>query len=263
MPAPRDIKHPYRVIVPGSGGYRLTVDTRPQRLSFDVITSGHGGRSSGYPYFRSVAEVLKQLPKKSAPFVSAAMLASKAQQVDRGIIATIDLAASRGLGRTSGMRVLLEGLLKAVAKQGSPVSPRVKVRLFFAAQLSGAKTSPSQKLARDVAKLRRRFMSNPFRWKPIGAYAWRPELIRLHQIRRLLQLGISSREASALRILLQRSAGIRRAYQLQLAVQGVLAGPPATAPLVPIRRGRNSTLQGNRPANCILTSLSGSAINAG
>jgi hypothetical protein len=114
------------------------------------------------------------------PFVSAAVLALKAKQVDDGIYAALELAAQRGAGLVRGKRAVLEALL---SRMSGDAEGDARATLEAAASLGEGRASASGR----ASEIRAGFLGDALRSKPIGFYTWTEELARIFQQDRLLQ----------------------------------------------------------------------------
>jgi hypothetical protein len=159
----------------------------------------------------------------SSRFVSAALLATKAKQVDDGLYAAVELAAQRGAGSFAGKLALLHGLLAHLSGDGE-----ARATLDAASSLGGTHAcSPGL-----AARIRDGFLADELKSKPLGFYTWSDELARIFRQDRLLQSDLS--QAPDLRAVAKavRSDATRRAtYEGSLRLAERLTGGVVSADL--------------------------------
>ena len=182
-------------------GYRVSLDREPQRLRLDV-------EAPDFPFLQ------ESLPL-SETHVCAGELMYRAKQIDDGLVAALELAAQRGLGKLQAKSKLLLELAK---RSADPL-------LHAACILGGLKKAggffsrkgPGQ----DEAKA---LLADQGKTKPLGFYTWSKELQQLFRQDRALQEEL---DAPAVLQVLRAAPELMRAYQAQLRFAARIANPPA------------------------------------
>jgi hypothetical protein len=140
-------------------------------------------------------------------FVSGAMLALKAKQVDDGLYAAVELAAQHGVGPFAGKRALLEAVLGHGPR---PDAGEARSTLEAAASLGeGRACEPGR-----PAEIRDQFLADDRKSKPLGFYTWTEELTRIFRQDRLLQSDLrGAADLAALAEVLRADARLRASYE--------------------------------------------------
>jgi hypothetical protein len=204
------------------GGHRYRVHREEQVLALSVPPEAHG-------------TPLRATLQRSSyrPFVSASVLAQKAKQFDDGLYAAVELAAQHGLGTFKGKQGTLARLLEHLRGHG-------ETRATLEAALAlGRGTEP----ARDEARrIRDAFLADSSRSKPLGFYGWREELGWIFRQDRLLQDDLAA-HADLIDVVraIHADAGVRAAYEQNLALVSRLTNPLARADLRPMLRALDAS----------------------
>lgn len=177
-------------------------------------------------------------------FVSAAVLAVKAKQVDDGLYAAVELATHSGAGMFRGKRALIDELLARLASHVGDVGGEARATLDAAASIGhGRPASPGRAEA-----VRAEFLADELRSKPIGFYTWSEELSRIFREDRLLQTDVSG--AGDLAQVAQALHGdplLRASYEACLRLPERLTNMLAGADL----RAAMSALDAGRPVEAL------------
>lgn len=180
-------------------------DAEQQGLRYRVHHEGQVLRlASDHPGSADLSPTARQACGGSR-FVSAALLATKAKQVDDGIYAALELAAQRGAGSFEGKYALLHGVLAHLRGDGE-----ARATLDAASSLGGEHPcSPGL-----ATRIRDAFLGDELRSKPLGFYTWSEELSRLFRQDRLLQSDVSrAPDLRALAEAVHGDATLRAAYE--------------------------------------------------
>jgi hypothetical protein len=201
----------------GQHSYTLTLDLSGQVLRLDIpkdLEFGLEKVSRAAPLRRSFSEL-----KGLQDFMSAAALAYKAKQFDDGLFAAVELAANSGTGNFPAKRDLLDKMIKALS-QGDLEGEGLQAAsiLTAAAQLGGLRVAMPEALARSAAKLKKEFLSDPSRSKPLGFYTWNEDLTRIFQQDRMLQTEMKQPAALLLARFLSREASWINSYAAALGL---------------------------------------------
>jgi len=119
-------------------------------------------------------------------FVSAALLAIKAKQVDDGLYAAVELATQSGAGMFRGKRALIDELLARLTTDAADFDGEARATLEAAASIGQDRPSSAGR----AEQIRSEFLADELRSKPIGFYTWSEELSRIFREDRLLQSDI-------------------------------------------------------------------------
>ena len=161
-------------------GYRVELDTSEQTLLLNVSDADEfwpGQFTSFDDPEPSLAPSLSGLVDKS--FVSAAMLAQKAKQVDDRIYASVEMAAQKGAGKFAGKVNFLNTVFQSQLQ--------LPVHIYAAALLGGIDVPIPTSRAKEIEQVKDQFLANELKSKPIGFYCWNQALKRIFQQDRLLQ----------------------------------------------------------------------------
>lgn len=158
-------------------------------------------------------------------FVSGAMLALKAKQVDDGLYAAIELAAQHGVGRFAGKRALLEAVLR---RRPGTDAGEARSTIEAAASLGeGRWCEPGR-----PAEIREELLADEARSKPVGFYTWTEELTRIFRQDRLLQSDLTpATDLAALAEVLRADPRLRESYEACLRLPERLTGALASSDL--------------------------------
>ncbi len=211
------------------GGYRVTVDVSRQVLElhlqpgFSETTGPRGQLAKLYPSPARIPLV--------TPFVSAGVLAAKAKQFDDGLLAAVELAAERGVGRLPSRRLLVRNLarrlISEVAASRTPSSGQLNAASFMAAgaQLGGVAVPFLPRVRARMRTLVRRFVAQPMRSKVLGFYTWNIQLQRIFRRDRFLQRELTLPQARHIARQLSRNPALSKAYERQLKLDSVVTNP--------------------------------------
>ena len=236
--------------VPDFGGkhsYTLTLDLSGQVLRLDIpkdLEFGLEKRSQPAPLHRSFSEL-----KGLQDFISAAALAYKAKQFDDGLMAAVELAANSGAGTFPAKRDLLDKMTKDLS-QGDMEGEGLQAAsiLTAAAQLGGLRSVVPEALARSAEKMKREFLNDPSRSKPLGFYTWNEDLVRLFQQDRMLQTEMDEPSALLLARFLGREPSWMDSYDAALGLAekltNPLAGPDLRKVAADLSAGRKAEVKG-------------------
>ena len=231
-------------------GWTLTLDPRKQVLRLDVpkderieqVLESDAARIGtdvrGEPPLRARIELAED-----AYFVPAGVLALKAKQFDDGLYAAVELAAYHGRGRFPGKRVLLDRLFHRLRKQGA-CAPGNGPAVFFAATSIGPPLYKAPACVAEATKrVRRGFLADELRSKPLGFYTWYPLLRQVFQQDRLLQTRLVGDEGiAALVAALEDDSAVRSAYAATLRLNARLTNPPVAQDLTARYGGKQPAL---------------------
>ncbi len=199
-----------------AGPYRLRIDRSRQVLALDLPEDREFGEGEG-PQEAPLAPTLREAG--AGAFVSASALAQKAKLFDDGLLAAVEIAAQRGAGRFPGKARIVERLAAR-----APLA-----ELYAAAALGGLDLGappPDARVAERAQALLAEFRADPRRSKPLGFYAWTPELRAIFQQDRMLQTPIEGPERiAALGAALRADAELRAAYEAYLGLVARLTNP--------------------------------------
>jgi hypothetical protein len=175
-----------------------------------------------------------QMPKSA--FVSGAMMAHKAKQVDDGLYAAVELAAQNGLGAKRGKRFLIERMLERLDGTGP-----AHAILEASAVVSGARSS--ERATPEAGALADAFLSNPLRSKPLGFYTWSDELSQIFRQDRMLQSDLDSApDLPKLIAALSEDDEARAVYERTLSLFSRLTNPFSKSDLRPLISSAKSSL---------------------
>jgi hypothetical protein len=167
----------------------------------------------------------------SDEFASAAVLAHKAKQFDDGLMAAVQMAAQRGLGKFPGKSALLQSLAQQLGGEDS-------AHLIQAACVLGKLNAEVPEGSKPVVDaLINKFLKDEARSKPVGFYTWNKDLTALFQQDRILQTKLKDvpvADAIALAKAVWSDANNRRAYESYLTLQSKLTNPQVAADLRPL-----------------------------
>jgi hypothetical protein len=204
--------------------YRVHREAQVLRLAVDA------------PYSAELAPRARD-PGQVGGFVSAAVLAVKAKQVDDGLYAAVELATHSGAGMFRGKRALIDELL---ARLTGDVGGEAHATLDAAASIGNERAaSPGR-----AETVRAAFLADELRSKPIGFYTWSEALSRIFREDRLLQSDIgSARDLARVAHALHGDPVLRASYEACLRLPERLTNMLACADL----RSAMSALDAGRP----------------
>ncbi len=216
----------------GRSDLRLVLDLTPQLLRLDVPEDRGfgGGQGSAEPELsRSFAD----LGVTSEGFLGAAVLAHKAKQFDDGLYAAVELAAQDGLGAFVGKRVLLGWLAAALGHDVVPESIMGPATVVASAALGGLEVDAAPLVREAAERVRQRFLAEPNRSLPLSFYSWSPQLVRIFQQDRLLQISLGPPEALSVARALASDAKLLASYGAVLGLAERLTNPAMRSDLRP------------------------------
>lgn len=160
-----------------AGEDKLLLDITNQHLRIDSnADSGWGGKS---------IEALVPVEKQRL-FVSAAVLNTKAKQIDDGLYAAAELIVQNGSGKISSKREFLKKLSTGLTEWSEPLLNGA-LHTIAACRLGGQKLGLSAELEKAVSLIEGGFVADSSSSKPISFYTWSDELAQIFQQDRLLQ----------------------------------------------------------------------------
>ncbi len=191
----------------------VELDLGSQVLSLKV---GSSGADEPTPVPR-----ITDLP--AADFVSAAVLADKAKQVDDGLYAAVDLAIQQGAGWFPSKVGLLSGLLEHLLRtSGESAAAEL---LAAAAALGGWPSGAGEALGLRASRRVQTFLGDDLASKPLGFYTWSDELRRLFRQDRILQTKLGEEALSALESALRERPDLLDCYATHLDLVAKLTNP--------------------------------------
>lgn len=196
-----------------AGTDSIVLDVANQHLNIDVRERDYGGES--------VLPVL-QLSSYN-PFISAAMLATKAKQFDDGVYAAVELIVEDGAGKITSKRELLKTIAMQLLENGKPPL-QGSLNLLAACRLGGMNLKLSDDVEQKIVVLENEFLVDDKRSKPLSFYNWSPELRRIFQQDRLLQAKIRAYEHQQV-ISILKEQGVSNQYLTYLAFVSRLTNP--------------------------------------
>lgn len=206
--------------------YRVHRDGQVLRLAAEAPSSAE------------VAPLLRHV--HHAGFVSAAVLALKAKQVDDGLYAAVELATHGGAGMFRGKRALLDRLLERLARESADGDGEARATLEAAASIGAGRPSTSS----HAAAIREAFLADDLRSKPIGFYTWSEELRRIFREDRLMQSDLGEAgDLAEVATALHADPLLRASYEACLRLPERLTNMLACPDL----RGALSALDAGRP----------------
>lgn len=164
-----------------SDGWVARLDVSAQRLAVEVPEFDHGSRAE---------EPSPRLALDPGEPVGAAVLIAKAKQFDDGLMATVELAASAGLGRLPGKGRFLADLAAGLGGDAAAV-------VLAACELGNHPAAVPAELAADVRRRAAEFLADDARSKPLGFYPWTPDLVAAFRRDRFLQTPLPAATAAA------------------------------------------------------------------
>lgn len=195
-------------------GWRVRLDTSKQMLGVEVpefvYGPGSGSRSGDL------------LPTLSIPDdgpVSAATLLLNAKQFDDGLLAAVEVAAQRGMGRFPGKAGLLRSLAEALSHD--PAATPV----LTACRLGQVAVTVPETLNAAVRRATDQFLGDELASKPLGFYRWSPDLEAVFRQDRFLQRHLDPADADKVVAAIGRVAGGWSAYDAILALAGRMTNP--------------------------------------
>jgi hypothetical protein len=165
------------------------------------------------------------LPLTEDGIISAATLLLKAKQFDDGLYAAVELAAQEGAGRFAGKAALLRSLAATLTSDPAATDSAAAALVLAACELSGVPVATPPPLRRAVEGVRRAFLGDEVRSKPLGFYTWSPALASIFRQDRLLQSDLSPAAAGALVRALGETPGAWPAYDGCLRLAARLTNP--------------------------------------
>jgi len=212
------------------GGFRVRLDREPQRLRLRVEESDH---------------FLFDQPLPGEGHVCAGELMYRAKEIDDGVVAALQLAAQRGVGK-----------LPAKARMLATLADETRDPLLGAACILGGIKKPgglfSRKLpGEDEAKA---LLEDEGKTKPLGFYTWSDSLRRLFRQDRALQDELPSPQR--VREVLRADPDLMRAYEAHLAFEARVANPPAEPDL---RTGERLLPAARAPERTLILALYGNS----
>ena len=189
-----------------SDGYTVKVDLSRQVLTMEIYTKGVGRGGGGESRLYPTLGGLTPTNEGGAPhagrvdFVSASILSAKAKQFDDGLYAAVEIAMQEGLPGLMGKKMFLSALFDALKDLDDPSIPQQEKessRAFVAAasSLGGQDFSENAKIIELSQKIKKDFLKDPLRSKPIGFYTWNDELGKIFQQDRFLQTPLENSAA--------------------------------------------------------------------
>ncbi len=169
--------------------------------------------------------LLPNLPHSPREPTSAAALLLKAKRFDDGLYAAVDLAAQHGAGGFAGKARLLRSLADALLAE--PADAPHAALILAAGVLGGLAVPDAPALHAAVRALLEPFLGDELRSKPLGHYAWSPDLTAIFRQDRLLQTILEPATADALARALDRAAGGWSTYDACLRLAERLTNPLA------------------------------------
>jgi hypothetical protein len=193
--------------------YVVTLDTSKQVFSLsmprDFAMGDREGATKAPVLHATMAEAMG-----SAGFVSASMLAFKAKQLDDGIYAAAELAADKGAGELPSKKMLLSDIAAALKRLDSPGFRARALGLLGAAAELGGHPIEIKGEAKDISqKVKKSFLANPLRSKPVGFYTWSETFARIFKRDRLLQKKLAPNTAKALARALAKQQDLLSRYR--------------------------------------------------
>jgi hypothetical protein len=182
-------------------GHRVQLDLTPQVLNVSI--------PGEYPFEKGEVHLQPTCPVPSDGFVSASLLSVKAKLFDDGLYAAVELAAQEGAGRFAGKAQLLKGLIRHAPS------------LAAAASLGGF----SVDLDAEAERIRREFLADELKSKPLGFYTTSEELRRIFQQDRLLQQELPETAAAAVALALKTDRTAGETYSAYLDLIARLTNP--------------------------------------
>ncbi len=165
------------------------------------------------------------------PFVSAAVLAQKAKEVDDGIVASLELLLDDGTMRLTGRSAWLAGLQRRLQddwdRSPGDKSCAEAIGLLSALRTLAGNDNPTESTSwPPELRLRRSRCLRDFREKdevnvPLGIYSWSERLAGLYRLGKCLQQPLSAEVAAVLGHALERDDSLRAAYKTHLALAKV------------------------------------------
>jgi hypothetical protein len=197
-------------------GWRVRLDLSRQVLELEVPESEQGfrrGKDEAIP-------LQPTLPAATAGFISAGALLQKAKQFDDGLYAAAELAAQQGAGRFAGKWTLLPAVAAATADTAAATL------LYAACALGELASTPPAHLRPAIESLRREFLADERRSKPLGFYTWSDALRALFRQDRMLQKELDRPQAEALAAVLKANAPLQGVYRDYVDLTYRLTNPP-------------------------------------
>lgn len=195
-------------------GWRIRLDLSQQLLRVALPDRGLG---SGGEH----EEPLSATPPMDC-MVSAGELFHKAKQFDDRLLATVELAAQRGVGKLPGKGPLLTELAGDLGQTFGMVATLIHA----ACRLGNLPIQTPESLETTLENTLARFHADPFRSQPLGFWTWSPELSALFRQDRLLQAPIQEPgDALALATTLQANSTRWAAYCAHLDLAARLTNP--------------------------------------
>lgn len=249
VPAPGKLELTLSTWIDGKAvPFEVVLDTSQQVIALavpeDIQMSDEEKRFSA-PLAPSLAQA-----SKSKGFVSASMLALKAKQFDDGLYAAVELGADRGLGECPSRRQFLSDLADELyGRLEQPGSRQALALLGAASQLGGQPIDLPDAAAERAADLKKEFLGEPVRSKPIGFYTWSRELSGIFQRDRLLQVPLDVDVSEVFTQILLENPRLTDVYRAELALPQRLTNPFAYPALLPASDVTNKPFAANqRPA---------------
>ncbi len=181
---------------------KVTLDLTTQVLAFDVPEDKEirDDRDEGGVEEAKIYPTISALSRWN-DFASTAVWVQKAKQFDDGLYAAVELLAQNGAESFIGKQKILTNVLDHLenssrGKTQRDAESRESMGLIAAALiLSGRAPNLSTPIYTAADEIRREFLDNEMRSKPIGFYTWTPELEGIFQQDRLLQTNLMPEQA--------------------------------------------------------------------
>jgi hypothetical protein len=196
--------------------FRATFDISKQvfSLSLPRDISHRGGGPDGQRKYSPRLQATFGKVRGGDRFRSASMLAFKAKQFDDGLYAAVELAADRGAGRFPGRKKLHADLAAAVKRLKNAAGRATALGLLgAAADLGGASLALPKNAEKKATALKKAFLANPLRAKPIGFYTWSEKLAGVFRRDRMLQQKLSPQTAKVFARALAANKGLFARYK--------------------------------------------------
>jgi hypothetical protein len=203
--------------------YEISLDIASQVLKLIVPEDRdypHSGAEG--PVEAAIASSFDALNPGRSRFLSAAALAFKAKQLDDGIYAAVELAATRGKGKFSGKATFIRTLLEKTLMSGETSGAEI---LAAAAALGGGSPDIPAGIAGAADEQRSAFLKDPACSKPLGFYTWSAELRCVFQRDRMLQTELGEAAANSIAGVLSADPALLEDYRAILDLAARLTNP--------------------------------------